>query len=209
MAQAQTRRRLTQTEAAFLYSEKPDAAMHIGGCSLYEGHLSRDALLHLIESRLHRLPQYRQKVVFSPLGIAHPTWEDDPAFDLAHHIEEVSLPDPADDSVLSQVCGQLFASPALARDKHARLVASDTRQAIHRAPHERAATDERTVPVDLRRPRWGLGRLRANRLDQRLDEGALVVREVAVGSVNPERDPPRGRRQCVRVALTRTEQESA
>lgn len=111
MAQTFIRRRLTQTEAAFLYSEKPDAAMHIGGCSLYEGHLSRDTLLRLIESRLHRLPQYRQKVVFSPLGIAHPTWEDDPAFDLAHHIEEVSLPDPADDNVLSQVCGQLFASP--------------------------------------------------------------------------------------------------
>ena len=111
MAQDTTRRRLTQTEAAFLYGEKPHTPMHIGGCSLYAGHISKEELCRLIESRLDRLPQYRQKVVFAPLNIAHPTWEDDPDFDLSHHIDTISLPDPADDHVISQVCSQLFTTP--------------------------------------------------------------------------------------------------
>ena len=85
--------------------------MHIGGCSLYAGHLSKDELCSLIESRFDRLPQYRQKAVFAPLNIAHPTWEDDPDFDLDYHIDEVTLPPPADDRVISQVCSQLFTAP--------------------------------------------------------------------------------------------------
>ncbi len=111
MAQDRTQRRLTQTEAAFLYTEKPHTPMHIGGCSLYAGHLSKDELCSLIERRFDRLPQYRQKAVFAPLNIAHPTWEDDPDFDLDYHIDEVALPAPADDRVISQVCSQLFTAP--------------------------------------------------------------------------------------------------
>lgn len=111
MAQDRIQRRLTQTEAAFLYREKPHAPMHIGGCSLYAGTLSKDELCSLIESRFDRLPQYRQKAVFAPLNIAHPTWEDDPDFDLDYHIDEVTLPPPADDRVISQVCSQLFSAP--------------------------------------------------------------------------------------------------
>ena len=111
MAQDRIQRRLTQTEAAFLYREKPHAPMHIGGCSLYAGTLSKDELCSLIESRFDRLPQYRQKAVFAPLNIAHPTWEDDPDFDLNYHIDEVTLPPPADDRVISQVCSQLFSAP--------------------------------------------------------------------------------------------------
>ena len=111
MAQDRTQRRLTQTEAAFLYREKPHTPMHIGGCSLYGGTLSKDELCSLIESRFDRLPQYRQKAVFAPLNIAHPTWEDDPDFDLDYHIDEVTLPPPADDRVISQVCSQLFTAP--------------------------------------------------------------------------------------------------
>ncbi len=90
--------------------------MHIGGCSLYAGTLSKDTLCALLQSRLDRLPQYRQKAVFAPLNIAHPTWEDDPDFDLAYHIDEVTLPAPADDRVISQVCSQLFSTP-LDRDR--------------------------------------------------------------------------------------------
>ncbi len=85
--------------------------MHIGGCSLYDGTLSKDELCSLIESRFDRLPQYRQKAVFAPLNIAHPTWEDDPDFDLAYHVDECTLPPPADDRVVSQVCSQLFTAP--------------------------------------------------------------------------------------------------
>ena len=116
MPEANSRRRLTQTEAAFLYAETPQTPMHVGGCGLYAGNLSTTTLCDLIASRLDRLPQYRRKAVFAPLNLAHPTWEDDPDFDLSHHIDEVELPAPADDRVISQVCGHLFSTP-LDRDR--------------------------------------------------------------------------------------------
>jgi hypothetical protein len=94
MTQPSLNRRLTTIDSTFLYLEKAEQPMHIGGCMLYEGRVSREELARLLLDRLHRLPRYRQKVVFPPFTLAHPTWEDDPDFDIAHHIDEVTLPAP-------------------------------------------------------------------------------------------------------------------
>ena len=102
-------RRLTTLDATFLYTEKSTQPMHVGGSMVYEGHLPLEVLVHALESRLHLLPRYRQKVVFPPFAMAHPTWEDDPAFDIRHHVEEVTLPPPGDDRALSEVGGRVFA----------------------------------------------------------------------------------------------------
>ena len=112
----QLSRRLTSHDASFLYLEKPKNPMHVGTCNLYEGRLTRDDVIRLLAGRIHLLPRYRQKVVFPPLPIAHPTWEDDPSFDIANHVEEVELPAPGDDQVLSEFGGKLFA-PQLDRDR--------------------------------------------------------------------------------------------
>ena len=104
------RRRLTPIDAGFLYAERPTQPLHIGFCITYDGQLTRDALRQAVAERLHLVPRYRQRVVFPPFAVAHPTWEDDPAFDLDHHISEVRLPPPADAHVLGEVGGQLFAS---------------------------------------------------------------------------------------------------
>src|SRR5260370_6887049 len=82
--------------------------MGVGGSMLYEGHLSLDVLVRALECRLHLLPRYRQKVVFPPFAMAHPTWEDDPAFDIRHHVAQVTLPPPGDDRALSEIGGAAF-----------------------------------------------------------------------------------------------------
>ena len=102
-------RRMTPLDALFLYVEKPDQPMHVGGCLIYEGHVSRDELARVMEERLAELPRYRQKIVFPPFAIAHPTWEDDPDFDIRHHVDEITLPPPGDDMTLSRVGGEAFA----------------------------------------------------------------------------------------------------
>jgi diacylglycerol O-acyltransferase len=109
MVRPQLNRRLTTTDAAFLYVEKPGQPMHIASCGVYEGHISAAELQQLIVNRLHLLPRYRQKVVFPPFSLAHPTWEDDTDFDIANHVEEMTLPAPADDRVLSEVGGRIHA----------------------------------------------------------------------------------------------------
>jgi len=102
-------RRLTTIDATFLYAEKPAQPMHVGGSMVYEGRLSLATLVRALEDRLHLLPRYRQKVVFPLFAMAHPTWEDDPAFDIRHHVAEVALPPPGDDRVLSEIGGRAFA----------------------------------------------------------------------------------------------------
>src|SRR5712692_3307984 len=109
MTQTKLNRRLTTLDSTFLYFEKAEQPMHIGGCMLYEGRISRDELARTLRDRLHRLPRYRQKVVFPPFTLTHPTWEDDPDFDVANHIDEVTLPAPADDRVLAEVGGRVYA----------------------------------------------------------------------------------------------------
>jgi diacylglycerol O-acyltransferase len=108
-------RRLTTLDATFLYTEKPTQPMHVGGSMVYEGHVPLAVLVQALESRLHLLPRYRQKVVFPPFAMAHPTWEDDPTFDIANHVAEVALPPPGDDRALSEVGGRAF-SGMLDRD---------------------------------------------------------------------------------------------
>jgi WS/DGAT/MGAT family acyltransferase len=108
MTQPSLNRRLTSVDSTFLYLEKAEQPMHIGGCMLYEGRVSRDELARLLLDRLHRLPRYRQKVVFPPFTLAHPTWEDDPDFDIAHHIDEVTLPAPGDDRTMAEIGGRVY-----------------------------------------------------------------------------------------------------
>ena len=38
------------------------------------------------EARMHLLPTYRRKLAQVPLNIAHPTWVDDPDFELSNHV---------------------------------------------------------------------------------------------------------------------------
>ncbi len=103
--------RLSAADAAFLYFEKPNEPLHVGSCFVYDGHISKAELVQVLQERLHLLPRYRQKVMFPPLRIAHPTWQDDPAFDIQRHIEEVDLPAPGDDRALSAFGGRIYASP--------------------------------------------------------------------------------------------------
>ena len=89
--------------------------MHVGECMVYDGQFTRAELIGLLEARLHLLPRYRQRVVSVPFGLSYPTWEDDPDFDLGRHVEELTMPAPGDDRVLSRFGGKLF-SERLDRD---------------------------------------------------------------------------------------------
>ena len=100
--------RLSPHDAVFLYWERPEQPFHVCECMVYDGRFTAEDIKHMLAERMHLLPRYRQKVVFAPLQVAHPTWEDDPAFDLSNHVVEVDLPAPHDDEALSLFCGKLF-----------------------------------------------------------------------------------------------------
>ena len=85
--------RLSAIDAGFLTQEKPNTHMHIGGLALFEGEPpALDAFLAHIDSRLHLVPRYRQKLATPPLETGRPLWIDDPNFNLAYHVRNTALP---------------------------------------------------------------------------------------------------------------------
>jgi WS/DGAT/MGAT family acyltransferase len=79
-------RRLTATDAAFLYGERENAPMHIGAVAVVDGDLDFDGYRRSIAAKLERLPRFRQKAVPAPFNFGHPTWETDASFDLGRHL---------------------------------------------------------------------------------------------------------------------------
>jgi diacylglycerol O-acyltransferase / wax synthase len=78
--------RLSTLDSAFLYLEKPESPLHIGGTSIFAGQISFDDVVQHIGDRLHLVPRYLQKIVPDPFNLGHPTWEIHDKFDISEHI---------------------------------------------------------------------------------------------------------------------------
>ncbi|CAN0454572.1 unnamed protein product, partial [Phaeothamnion confervicola] len=65
-------------------------------------------LRSMIESRLHLITRYRQKVRFVAGGWGHPVWVDDAAFRIVDHVEQVALPATVTSTGLADLMGQLM-----------------------------------------------------------------------------------------------------
>jgi diacylglycerol O-acyltransferase len=91
--------------------------MHVASTTLFEGPAPpyvefRDH----IESRLHLVPRFRQKVRFVPFGQGRPVWVDDPHLNLAYHVRHTSLPEPGSEQQLRVLAARIF-SEQLDRSK--------------------------------------------------------------------------------------------
>ena len=72
MTQTNLSRRLTPLDSTFLYCEKPEQPMHIGGCMVYEGRISRATSWPGSSWRAPApAPSLRQKVVFPPFALRY------------------------------------------------------------------------------------------------------------------------------------------
>jgi diacylglycerol O-acyltransferase len=117
MAGQQHLDRLSAIDAGFLAQEKPNTHMHIGALALFEGEPPElDEFLAHIESRLHLVPRYRQKLATPPLETGRPLWIDDPTFNLAYHVRHTALPPPGEEDALLNLCARVF-SQRLDRSK--------------------------------------------------------------------------------------------
>ena len=63
----------------------------------------REALYAHMERSSRRFPRLRQRVVRSPLGLAPPRWELDPAFDIDYHVRVVGAPGPEGEAGLVEL----------------------------------------------------------------------------------------------------------
>ena len=84
--------RLSTSDASFLYLESASGPMHISSVHILEGEMSFEEVYAHFDKRIHLIPAYRRKLAQVPFNIAHPTWVDDPEFDLANHLEHHPVP---------------------------------------------------------------------------------------------------------------------
>jgi diacylglycerol O-acyltransferase len=108
--------RMTALDAAFFNLERTGQLLHVGSVSIAEGPLDFARLVDDVASRLHLIPRYTQRVMPVPFGIAHPTWEPAPGFDVRHHVIRHQLRAPGDLQALARLVSRLFARP-LDRDR--------------------------------------------------------------------------------------------
>src|SRR5436190_4913893 len=91
--------------------------MHVGAGMIFEGPPpTLDEFLEHLESRLHLVPRYRQKLAFPPLQAGRPFWVDDPNFNLEYHVRHTALPHPGGLEQLRLLASRIF-SQRLDRSK--------------------------------------------------------------------------------------------
>jgi diacylglycerol O-acyltransferase len=108
MAIAEPGRRLSSTDAAFLYLERKEIPLHIAAVCIFEGEIPFDEFVRTIDSRLHLLPRYRQVIVEPPFHLGYPNWEDDRRFNIRRHIFRVRVDAPGGRAQLEKLVSRIL-----------------------------------------------------------------------------------------------------
>ncbi|MCP5065070.1 MAG: wax ester/triacylglycerol synthase family O-acyltransferase, partial [bacterium] len=106
--------RLSHESASLLERENSRRFQHSGATLIFEpgplgtedGGVDFAAIRSAIESRLHRVPQYRRKLRWIPIE-EHPVWVDDREFNLDYHLRHTSLARPGGHAELQQVAARV------------------------------------------------------------------------------------------------------
>lgn len=101
---------MSPQDAMFLSVEDERNPMHIGNVSVFEGPAPRYGdLVRAVASHLTKLPRYRQRVRFVPMGLGRPVWVDDPHFQILYHVRHTATPPPGSPEELRNLAGRVFA----------------------------------------------------------------------------------------------------
>ena len=106
------RERLSALDAAFLDLDTPAAPLHIGWTMRLSGSApTLAALRRHLETRLDRVPRFRRCLAGPALGAGAATWSDDPGFDIARHVQAMTLAAPGGPAELRALAGRLLSVP--------------------------------------------------------------------------------------------------
>ncbi|MCU1461274.1 MAG: hypothetical protein JWO37_1349 [Acidimicrobiales bacterium] len=108
--------RLSGMDASFLYLETASMHMHVTGVIVLDptdvpGGYSFDLIKQMLEERIHLLPPFRRRLATVPLGLGHPSWVDDPDFNLDLHVRRIGVPSPGSMHELAEVVSDIAGRP--------------------------------------------------------------------------------------------------
>jgi len=109
-------KRLTGSDATFLYLQNPNSHMEVSAVVLVdpsgiEGGFSFARAREVIATRLHLVPPFRRRLVHVPFELDTPRWIEDPDFDLDYHLRRAALPAPGGRAELDDFVGQVLSRP--------------------------------------------------------------------------------------------------
>jgi len=108
--------RLTFLDNSFLIMEHENTPMHIAGTATYDaapltkadGGIDIDRIRAYVESRLHLIPRYRQRLQQTWFRSA-PIWVDYKHFNIHYHVRHSALPKPGDERQLKRLAARIMA----------------------------------------------------------------------------------------------------
>ncbi len=115
--------RLSYLDNSFLALESRSTHMHVAGITIFaagplqrpDGGIDTARIRNLVESKLHLIPRYRQRLAWVPFE-KHPVWVDDEHFNIEYHVRHYSLPQPGSFDQLRSLVG-IIMSQQLDRSK--------------------------------------------------------------------------------------------
>ena len=105
------REKMSFVDRAWLRMDDATNLMIITGLLFFEERIEFAELQRIIRERLLIFERFRQRVVEKDSFLAPPYWEEDPDFDLAHHVKRLELPPPGDAEALRQKVSELMSKP--------------------------------------------------------------------------------------------------
>ena len=103
--------RMNTADAAWLHMDRPTNLMVVNSVLWFKEPIDIDRGREILRVRfVERFPKFRQRVVERGAGRV-PQWEDDPHFDIDHHLHHLALPAPGDKAALQDLVGDLMSTP--------------------------------------------------------------------------------------------------
>ncbi|HYC57761.1 MAG TPA: wax ester/triacylglycerol synthase family O-acyltransferase [Candidatus Binatia bacterium] len=107
--------RLSFLDNSFLIMERENTPMHIAGTATYDaaaltkedGGIDIDRIRDYIESRLHLIPRYRQRLRQGWFQTS-PIWVDYDHFNIHYHVRHTALPKPGDERQLKRLSARIM-----------------------------------------------------------------------------------------------------
>ena len=106
---------LTFLDNSFLIMERENTPMHIASTATYDaapltkadGGIDIDRIRAYVDSRLHLIPRYRQRLQPSWFRSA-PVWVDYAHFNIHYHVRHTALPKPGDERQLKRLAARIM-----------------------------------------------------------------------------------------------------
>lgn len=83
--------RLSWGDTVFLNLEREGMPLNVASVCVFAGEIPFERCIRFVESKLHLIPRYLQRLVAPPLNVGLPSWEFDPNFDIHNHVHELTL----------------------------------------------------------------------------------------------------------------------